>query len=194
MAKSIRHLAAVLGIITTISMGLSGCASLLPTAKEDTKTLWHSYSEAHEMYKKIVPGQTSLNELKTMGIDPAVTSNVSLLGEADMLRRLLVAFPSDIRLLDKNLRECMSSQHECFAYEIEQNHRDRKRTGNVLLDLFNFKRHTDVSGWQFDTIFVIGDGIVIYKQWSGKPNIQQSEDESNPLGPFQNMAPSLIKR
>ncbi len=194
MAESIGCLAFRVWVLGSILMGISGCASLLPTAKEETKTRWHTYSEAHEMYKKVVPEKTSLAELKSMGVDPDQTPNVKLLGQADMLRRLLVAFPSDIHLLDKGLKACVSSLHECFAYEIEQNHRDRKRRGNFWLDLFNFKRHTDISGWQFDAIFVIKNETVIYKQWSGKPNIQQSEEESNPLGPLQNIGSSVIKR
>lgn len=44
---------------------------------------------------------------------------------------------------------------QCFAYEIEQKSIERKRFGNFWLDFLNFKRQVNISGWQFDAVFVI---------------------------------------
>lgn len=172
---------------------LSGCTSLLPDAKQDTQTPWHSYADAQGMFEKIVPGKTRLSDLKELGVDPAQTSNVAHLSHADLLRRLLPAAAYDIRYLDPGLQECIKSQNACFAYQIEQLSLDRKRFGNFWLDFFNFKRQTNVSGWQFDAIVVIKGDTVVYKQWSGKPSVHQLEVESSPLGPFQSIGPALVR-
>lgn len=146
------------------------------------------------MFEKILPGKTRLVELKALGVDPDQTPNVKLLGHADLLRRLVPASSFDISLLDPGLQECMSSQHACFAYEVEQVTIDRKRFGNFWLDFLNFKRQINVSGWQFDAVVVIRNDTVVYKMWSGTPNLQHVEEERSPLGPLQGLGSSMIKR
>ncbi|MGH8738867.1 MAG: hypothetical protein ACREVC_16045 [Burkholderiales bacterium] len=57
--------------------------------------------------------------------------------------------------------------------------------GSFLADLLDFHRKTDVSGWRFDGVLLIKDGVVIYKLTGGQPSIHQLEETVNPLGPFQ---------
>ena len=182
------------GMIAGVVIVSTGCASLLPEAKQETQTPWRTYADAQAMYEKVIPGTTRLAELKALGVDPAQTSNVSYLGHADMLRRLLPTSSFDIGILAPGLRECMTSDRPCFAYEIEQISLDRQRYGSFWLDFFNFKRQVNVSGWQFDAIFVIKDDTVVYKHWSGKPNLHQKEEERSPLGPLQGFGSSFIRR
>jgi hypothetical protein len=172
----------------------TGCANLLPDAQQKTQTRWGSYEDAHAMFEKVVPGKTRLSDLNALGIDPGQTPNVSYLGHADMLRRLLPTSSFDISVLEPGLRECMSPDRPCFAYEIEQVSLDRQRYGNFWLDFFNFKRQVNISGWQFDAIFVVKGDTVVYKHWSGKPNLHQKEEERSPLGPLQGIGSSLIRR
>lgn len=179
--------------IVSVVFALSACSSLLPDAKQNTQTPWHTYADAQAMFEKIVPGKTRLAELKELGIDPVRTPNVAHLSHADLLRRLLPVGAFDIRYLDPGLQDCVKSQNACFAYQIEQLSLDRKRYGNFWLDFFNFKRKINVSGWQFDAIVVIKGDIVVYKQWSGKPSVHQLEEESSPLGPFQSIGPALVR-
>lgn len=172
---------------------LAGCSSLLPHSTQESKTPWHDYAEAHALFDKIVPQQTSIADLKSLGFDPQQTSNISILNHADLLRRLMSNGSFDIGLLDTTLRTCQASKSTCFAYEIEQTYTNKKRIGNFWLDFLNFDKETDISGWQFDALVVINDDLVIYKQWSGKPSIHQFEQERNPLGPFQGWGPSLLQ-
>jgi hypothetical protein len=164
---------------------LPGCAGLLPNTKQESRSPWHSYDDAQTMFAGILPGKTSLTELKALGVDPERTPNIAVLAHVDLLRRLIPVSTPDIRLLDTGLQECISAAQSCFAYEIEQKHVDRQRVGNFWMDFLNFKRVVNVSGWQFDAIVVIKNDTVIYKLWSGKPNIHQLEEEQSPLGPFQ---------
>lgn len=172
---------------------LSGCASLLPQAKQETQTPWHTYAEAHAMFDQIVPGKTALADLKALRVDPGQTSNVALLSHTDLLRRLFPTSSLDIRTLDPGLQECVASPN-CFGYEIEQISLHRRRFGNFWADFFNFRRHTDISGWQFNAVIVIKEDKVVYKMWSGKPSIHQLEQERIPLGPLQSIGPALIQR
>ncbi len=182
------------GVLAGCLFAVTACVNLLPYGKEETRTPWTTYDEAQAMFGKIVPGKTSLDDLKALGIDPDKTDNVALLGHADVLRRLVAASSFDISRIDPALQECVAAAQACFAYEIEQTHTDRKRYGNFLLDFLNFKRRVDVSGWQFDAIVVVKRDVVVYKLWSGKPKIHRLEEEHSPLGPLQGIGPSLFSR
>ena len=188
-----RKTAAAASIAAAVAVS-TGCADMLPDAKQQTQTPWRSYAEAQAMFDKVVPGKTSLADLKALGVDPGQIPNVAYLGHADMLRRLLPTSSFDIEVLEPGLRECLSPDRPCFAYEIEQLSLDRQRYGNFWLDFFNFKRQVNVSGWQFDAIFVVKGDTVIYKHWSGKPNLHQKEEERSPLGPLQGFGSSMMRR
>lgn len=173
---------------------LSACTSLLPDARQEKPTPWQSYAEAQAIFAGIIPGKTRISELKTLGIDPEQMPNIALLGHVDLLRRLAATSSFDIGLLDPALQVCVSGRQACFGYAIEQNNLQRKRSGNFWLDFLNFERTVDVSGWRFDAILVISNDTVIYKLWSGTPNIRQVEQERSPLGPFQGFGPALLTR
>jgi len=175
-----------------ISLALIGCTSLLPVAHQESPTPWASYDDAQAMFVKILPGKTTHHQLSELGVDPIRTPNIVVLGHADLLRRLIPASLADVRWLDPGLQACVAAPQSCFGYEIEQTHVDRQRFGNFWLDFFNFKRRVNVSGWQFNAVVVIKDNVVIYKLWSGKPNIHQLEQENSPLGPLQGLGPSLF--
>ena len=164
-----------------------GCGSMLPEGQLETKTPWDSYAAGQDMFARIAPGKTTLNDLKSLGVDPDKTANVATLGHADLLRRLVAASSFDITRVDPALQVCVSGANSCLAYEIVQTHTDRKRIGGFWGDFFNFRRQVDVTGWQFDALIVVNGDLVIYKLWSGNPNIHQLEDDRNPLGPLQGM-------
>jgi len=180
--------------VVLLSVALTGCASLLPNAKIEARTPWHNYAEAQAMFEKVIPSKTTLSELKALGVNPDVTPNISILAQTDLLRRLIPISTSDIRFIDPQLQECISPQQVCFAYEIEQTRNDRERSGNFWLDVMDFKRVTEISGWKFNAVFVIKNDVVIHKLWSGTPNIRQHEEEFRPLGPLQGIGTSLLTR
>lgn len=173
---------------------LSGCASLLPHSKEDVRTPWNSYAEARALFDSIIVYSTTTEQLKALGINAQTTPNVAILSHADLLRKIIAGSSLDIRLLDPELQSCLMENKTCIAYEMEQKHLERKRFGNFWLDFLNFHRRVDITGWQFDAIVVVRNGRVIYKLWSGKPNIQELQEERNPLGPLQGLGGSLLRR
>jgi hypothetical protein len=172
---------------------LASCASLLPSGRSDVRTPWSSYQDAEAMFTKITPNVTRRADLTALGIDPVTTPNVALLNHADLLRRFASAPSIGPEAIDDDLRKCFAARVRCTAYEIEQTHLDRKRVGNFWLDFMNFRRSVDATGWRFNALIVLNDGLVVYKLWSGKPNIQEHEDQRNPLGPLQGIGDSLIR-
>lgn len=173
---------------------LAGCANLLPHSKEDIRTPWHSYAEARALFDSIIVYSTTTEQLKALGINAQTTPNVAILSHADLLRKIVAGSSLDLRLLDAELQSCLMENKTCTAYELEQKHIERKRFGNFWLDFLNFHRRVDIVGWQFDAIVVVRNDRVIYKLWSGKPNIQELQEERNPLGPLQGIGGSLLHR
>jgi hypothetical protein len=172
---------------------LTACASLLPKANIDSQAPWRTYAEAEALYEKIIPSQTRAADLKSVKID-AGTPNVTLLNHVDLLRRFSTSSAIGAETLDEKLRTCLAARHRCTAFELEETHTERKRIGNFWLDFFNFQKQVDVSGWRFNALIVMQDDLVVYKLWTGKPNIHELENERNPLGPLQGVGDSLVRR
>ena len=170
---------------------LAACAALLPDEKKETKTPWKSYAEAERVFTGIVPNKTTLTELKAMGIDPTVVPNVMILSHSDLLRRLEAMVYFEGTGLDPAIKKCVASRQNCFAYRLEQQSIERERVGGFWTDFLNFRRITNVTGWQFDALILISNDVVVYKSWSGKPNIREVEQEHHPLGPLQGLGSSV---
>lgn len=172
---------------------LNGCASMLPSAQQHTEARWHNYEEARLAFDAIQPGSTSKAQLADMGFDPFKVPNIKLLNYLELMRIFL---PNDsIRLADlhPDIQSCLSARNECLGYEVLLGNNAKQRFGNLFLDLFNFRRQTRSSGWQFRGLIVLRKDQVIYKVESGQPNTLEFEDKKNPLGPIQDISfPSLM--
>lgn len=179
-------------LLFSVFFMLNGCTSLLPSDSKVTKTLWTSYEQAELEFATIHPGKTTLKQLKAMGLDPATTSNIALLSHTDLLRRLEAVAAFEGVALDPPIKLCVAAQQRCYAYHLEQTYLKHERVGNFWLDILNFKQVTDITGWKFDALIIVSDDLVIYKTWSGKPNIHEVEQERHPLGPLQGIGGSLI--
>jgi hypothetical protein len=86
--------------------------------------------------------------------------------------------------------ECIKAQDACQGYYMEPRRLKKDRVGNFMLDFMNFKRETVTTGWKFGALIVIVGDKVVYKQWSGSPNILEESVQKNPLGPLQGMGSS----
>ena len=166
---------------------LSGCSSTayLPSAKETIQSPWQDFDGVKAAFDKITPHETGRKELHKLGFDPYTTPNIKLLNYLDIMQRFIPNQNFKMEDLDEGLQECLADQGHCHAYEIDLHQIDQDRYGNVVLDLFNFRRKTKVTGWEFRAIIVMNDDTVIYKLWSGKPKIDENRDNKNPFGPLQ---------
>lgn len=166
---------------------LYGCSTpaLLPSQKEIVVTPWNSFDEAVKAFDRITPYQTKKNELKELGFAPDVTSNIIILNYLDIMERFMPNQSITKKDLAEGLQDCLSDQERCMAYEITVRKYDSQRYGNVFLDLFNFRRKTNISGWVFKALIVIKDSLVVYKLSGGAPMTDELRDSKNPLGPLQ---------
>jgi hypothetical protein len=170
----------------------AGCSSLLPHSEARTIAAWVNFEEARRTFDRIAPYKTTNEDLKKLALDPYANPNITILNYSDLARRLLPNGLMAAEYLDPALRGCFAARERCSAYELDQKHMERNRTGNFLLDFFNFRRITDVTGWRFNAVIVLNEDLVVYKLWSGQPAIYEVEKEHNPLGPLQALGQSGI--
>ena len=166
---------------------LSGCSStsMLPNQKEIVVTPWNSFDEVSEAFDMITPYLTRKKDLQELGFAPHVTSNFKILNYLDIMDRFMPNQSITKKDLAEGLQDCLADQEQCTGYEIIIRKFDSQRHGNVLLDLFNFRRKTNVTGWEFEALIVMKDGLVVYKLSSGSPMTDEFRDSKNPLGPLQ---------
>ncbi len=177
-----------LALALAASAALSGCASLLPSGEAQSPKPWASFEQAHGVYERIVPQQTTLADLHHLGIDPNSTPNLTILSYADIVSRLVP--PSREAPLDPGIRACLDVPNQCHGYEITQKLVQNRRVGNFWADFFAFKRQTDTSGWRFSLIVLTVGDRVVYKTWGGQPKIEEQSVTRNPLGPLQGLGES----
>ncbi len=173
-------------LIPCIVLLLTGCGTLLPSVKEITKTYeWETFDEAKTAFEKIIPYETTSDDLKKIGFDPNSTPNLVILSHLDIVRRFMLNPSIKKEDLDAGIQSCIDAKTNCRAYEIKLKNVTSRRYGSVLLDLFNFKRRTNETGWQFEALIVMVNGTVVHKLWGGKPIIDEYREVKNPLGPLQ---------
>jgi len=164
---------------------LSGCSGLLPKEKSITVGAWSSFEEAQQTFDRIIPYQTSIEELKELKIDPERNPNIEILNYSDISGRFIQSTAIDGFVLDDGVKECISAKTNCRGYEIKESVIKSKRYGNFWSDLLNFKRKTDTTGWRFNGIVLINNNLVVYKLSSGLPAIHTKNEKKRPLGPLQ---------
>jgi hypothetical protein len=164
---------------------VQGCSSLLPTVKEETRSNWASFEETKAAYDEVVPYETSADEFRAIGFAPPATPNVKILTYLDVLEQFLPNSSIAVEDLPQGVRACFEAQADCHAYELDIVNLQSERYGDVVADLFNFRRKTHKSGWTFKALFVVVNEVVVYKLWSGNPLIDEKIDKKNPLGPLQ---------
>lgn len=190
ISKTLRNLFPVL-----LLLGLIGCSSdpYLPSAQQ-TKVVpkWSSFQQAMNDYNQIIPGYTTVHQLAEVGFDPYQTANIKILSYLDILQRFTPNSNIAIDHMDDSVKDCLSWREKCFAYETAVRVDHKKRHGNLFLDLFKFKRVTKQTGWEFNSLVLIKDKTVVYKIWSGQPQIVEYKNRTNPLGFIQGGAKSAI--
>ena len=62
-----------------------------------------------------------------------------------------------------------------------------RREGSFMLDFLNFRRETRVTGWQFEGLLAVRDGVVLFRSHGGDPRTDRVERQVNPLGPLQRL-------
>lgn len=167
-----------------------GCSALLPSSKETTPSPWKSFNDSKAAFDKIIPYETTTDDLKQLGFDPYSTENIRILNYFDIAIALTPGSKGEI---DQGIEKCIQAKSECRAYEFEPKFIKSKRYGNFWLDLFGFKRKTNISGWKFKAFIITVNGTVVYKLWGGSPAVNEESEKIKPLGPLQDIGNINIK-
>lgn len=178
----------VSAILATAFLGLvlSGCStSPLPSGHKRSFTAWTNFGQAKKAYDRVVIGKTDFRELKELGFDPFTVPNVRRLTYLDVISHFMPNPSIDVEQLAPGLQQCIYAREKCYGIEAWPKVKSKRRYGNTALDLMNFQKHTEISGWEFRAIVVLVNNKVVFKIWSGTPNILQFDHERNPLGPLQ---------
>jgi hypothetical protein len=187
----IKRLSSALLFLYFISV-MAGCGSLLPSARQTVKSPWKTFDEAKTTYDKVVLNETTTDDLRKLGFDPFLTPNIKILTYLDIIQRFMFNPSIEKEDLDEGLQVCIGARSGCHAYEVQPRIISSQRLGNVWLDLFNFKRNVQQTGWRFDALVVIVNDVVVYKLWGGDPIVHQNRRTKNPLGPLQTSEGLLI--
>jgi hypothetical protein len=169
-----------------------GCTTLLPRSKETTRGPWQSYKDAQLTFDKVIPGQTTLGELKDLKLHPDSNANIVILNYADVMRRFLPNSSVTMADLDGAVKACIDAKTACVGYEVNQKYLNKNREGDVVADVLGFHRETETTGWAFNGLVLVKSGVVIYTLTGGQPDIKQHEESTSMLGPVQGLSQKLF--
>ncbi len=180
----------LIGVYFLLFGGLffGGCSFLLPSSSQIVLSPWETFDDAKKSFDNIVPFQTTEQDLKVLGFDPFVSSNVKILTYLDIIQRFSMNETFKKEDLDKELVDCLAFKRHCEAYEVSLSRIKNEREGFFLLDLLRFRRLTHTTGWKFKAFIVLQNDLVVYKLWSGKPQVNEENKKINPLGILQDPA------
>jgi hypothetical protein len=181
------------GLFALFCASLSGCSAMLPSSREVTAagSGWHTYADAEKTFAAIVPGKTTVAEVKALKLDPKTNPSVTLLQAWQIRERFIPNSLVTLDDLDTGVRECFLAREQCKAYEVNYVSTQSKRNGNAALDLLKMYRETHTAGWRFNGLILMKGEEVVYTLTAGQPRIQQVEEKQDMLGPVQALASKL---
>lgn len=175
-------------------LALGACtAHILPQKHDLAITSFKTFDQTRSGYDKVVVNQTTIADLKALGFDPDQSSNIQQITYLDVVQAFLPRQDMPFSTVPTSVQTCVAAQNRCIGYLVAPKVSDSARTGSIFLDFFNFRRRTETKGWQASSIFVLLDGVVVYKLWSGEPNIHTISTQVNPLGPAQDLGSAIGK-
>lgn len=163
---------------------LTAC-NLLPRGSSEVTSSFDSFEAAREALERVQPYRTRVDELKALGFDPRGAANVRRIPYPEIVARLAPNPSVPLEMLDQGIRDCILAHQACHAYEFNMGRQQRVRQGPFMADFFNFRRVVEIRGWRFMGLIVVRDGVVLFRNHGGEPQIRQSEQQRNPLGPLQ---------
>jgi hypothetical protein len=173
---------------------LVACSAMLPRAHSGT-TSFPDFESARVGIESLLPGQSNMRALEALGIDPAKQPNVTILSYPDLVRRFSTGVSGGAGSveLDPSVMACLTAHGRCRGLELNISEIRKNRTGPFFYDFVNFMRRTEITGWRFNALILLVDDIVVYRAWGGQPHVSELEVTRNPLGPLQDIGPSLVR-
>lgn len=179
------------GILFSLALLMGGCTSMLPKARSQSSP-FQTFEQARTAIDGLVPMKSNVTDLTKLDIDPVKQPNTSILTHADIVRRFVPSALLKREDLDPGVLACLEARDACRGWEIPAARILRARTGNFFADFTNFSRRTETTGWRFNALILLVNDVVVYRAWSGQPNVNEVEVNTNPLGPLQDMGPAIV--
>ncbi len=170
---------------------LSACASLLPVTRTDASS-FQTFEEARDAVVALVPMKSSRKAVEKGGIDFAKHPNTKILTHSDLVLLLVPAGLLKREDLDPGILVCMEARDACNGLGITASRIAKTRTGNFFADFVNYRQRTETTGWRFNALILYVNDLVVYRSWGGQPQVDELEVSTRPLGPFQDLGPSLV--
>lgn len=168
-----------------------GCSSMLPRATSESSS-FADFESARRAIDGLVPMQSDLASLARLGIDPVNQHNTVILTQADIVRRFVPSTLLKREDLDGGILACLEAREACRGWELTAARITKARTGSFFADFINFSRRTETTGWRFNALILLVNDLVVYRAWGGQPSISEVEVSTNPLGPLQDIGPSVV--
>jgi len=181
-------------IIMLCALGscMVACTSLLPRAGNES-FYFDSFEQAQHAIESLVPMQSNEGDLSARNLDPDHQPNTIILSFADISKKFLGGGLLSKDDLGPGIIACLAARDACRGLELNISKIERKRTGGFFSDFINFRRRTETTGWRFNALILVVDGVVVYRSWGGQPEVNEIDNQRNPLGPFQDIGPAIIK-
>jgi hypothetical protein len=177
--------------LLSLVLWVGGCSSLLPRSRSESSP-FQNFEEARKAIEALQPMHSDVTALTQLGIDPIKQPNTVILTQADIVHRFLPSGLLKREDLDPGVLVCLEARDACRGWELTATRVLKARTGNFLTDFTNFVRHSETTGWRFNALILLVNNVVVYRTWGGQPNINQIEHVTNPLGPLQDIGPSVV--
>lgn len=170
---------------------VSACSSMLPVSHSDASS-FQSFEEARNAVVALVPMKSSRKVAEKDGVDFAKQPNTKILTHSDVVRLLVPAGLLKREDLDPGILVCLEARDACNGLDITASKIVKARTGNFFADFINYRQRTETTGWRFNALILYVDDLVVYRSWGGQPKVDELDVATRPLGPFQEMGPSLV--
>jgi hypothetical protein len=172
-------------VIAATVLATAGCSSLLPRGGAKTTSPFDSYAHAQAAAERIVPFRSTTADLAAAGFDPDNAANVTVIPYPEILGRLTPYSGVPMERLDRGIRACIDAQVACRGYLFRFQQESRQREGSFFADFLNIHRVTHTTGWAFEAMVVVSDGVVLFRNTGGEPRVERYDRQTNPLGPLQ---------
>jgi len=166
-------------------MLLAGCGSLLPRGNSEQPSGFDTFEAAAQAFDKVVAYGTTVEQLKTLGFDLQSSPNLTLISYPQLTGRLAPDRGVPFDAIDPGIRDCIVARLACRVYEFHLARETSRREGSFMLDFLNFRRETRVTGWRFEGLLAVRDGVVLFRSHGGEARTDRTDRRVNPLGPLQ---------
>jgi hypothetical protein len=178
-------------LLLTLLALTSACSTLLPVSHSNSSS-FTSFDEARNAVVELVPMKSSRKSIGASGVDFATQPNTKILTHAEIVRLLVPAGLLKREDLDPGILVCVQARDACSGLDITASRIAKARTGNFFADFINYRQRTETTGWRFNALILYVDDMVVYRSWGGLPQVDEVDESIRPLGPFQDVGPSLI--